>query len=287
MTETGVLTARGLRPLAGPVVRWAARRGTTPAALARAGVVLTVVAAVWFTDPSPVGGLAGALALALVLCCDAVGDRLGEQSSDTLTAWTVAVLVHLREFVLYAALAVGAGLAGRTDAWMWAAGALVAYAVRESVTAARASRSPVPPRRGGPRTSPIEAVDPSRDSREPADPEFTAELLGAARRRDDGAERNDPARGRTALPRREGGARPLAHDGAVPPEAVGKPTAPAPSGGVGELLGALAAFGPSERFLVIAVSVTIWGASAAFPALILGSAVAVAAAAMTPHRDPQ
>jgi len=287
VTETGVLTARGLRPLAGPAVRWAARRGTTPAALARAGGVLTVVAAVWFTDPSPLGGLAGSLALALVLYCDAVGDRLGEQSGDTLTAWTVAVLVHLREFVLYAALAVGAGLAGHADAWAWAAGALVAYAVRESVTAARASRGPALPGSGGPRPSPIEAVDPSRDSREPADPEFTAELLGAARHRGDDAERDDPVRGRTAPPQREGGARPLAHDSAVRSEAVGTRPAPAPSGGAGELLGALAAFGPSERFLVIAVSVTIWGASAAFPALILGSAVAVAAAAMTPHRDPQ
>ncbi|MBN3585061.1 hypothetical protein JYB64_21955, partial [Algoriphagus aestuarii] len=61
MTETGVLTAYGMRPLAEPVVRWAVRRGTTPAAMARAGAVLTAVAAVWFTDTALMGSLVGTL----------------------------------------------------------------------------------------------------------------------------------------------------------------------------------------------------------------------------------
>ncbi|KUP96250.1 hypothetical protein [Thermobifida cellulosilytica] len=281
MTETGVLTARGLRPLADPVVRWAERRGTTAAAMARAGGVLTVVAAVWFTAPTLLGRLAGVLALALVLYCDAVGDRLGERGRDTLTAWSVSFLVHLREFVLYAALAVGADLDGRADAWAWAAGALVAYAVRESVVAARAARyAPVLRDAEEERLSPIEAIDPSRTDRDDSDPEFTAELLGGPPARED-TEPGGLVRIRTAPPRRDGGRRLPDGDrsGTAEPE-----RGPARLRKGSGLLWDLVAFGPSERFLVIAATVTIWDVSAAFPALVAGFAVAVAGAAMTPRR---
>lgn len=47
----------------------------------------------------------------------------------------------------------------------------------------------------------------------------------------------------------------------------------------------LAAFGPSERFLVLAISVTIWHASVAFGALIVGSAIVTAIAALLPQSD--
>ncbi len=280
-----MLTARGFRPLAGPAVRWAARRGTTPAATARAGGVLTVVAAVWFTDTTLLGDLVGALLLALVLYSDAVGDRLGGQARDRLTEWTVAVMVHLREFALYAGLALGAGLAGRADAWLWASGALIAYALRESVVTARGvGPSPSPGGGDGAHPSPIDVVDPSRSSREPADPEFTAELLGVPAADGDDAEPGGLVRIRTAPPRRGGGLRPLERGGVRPgPAPQRRPRAPLGRGS--DTLRALTAFAPSERLLVIAVSVTIWDALAAFAALIAGSAVAVAAAVTTPRRD--
>ncbi|EOR70390.1 hypothetical protein TM51_13040 [Thermobifida fusca TM51] len=284
MTETGVLTAYGMRPLAEPVVRWAVRRGTTPAAMARAGAVLTAVAAVWFTDTALMGSLVGTLALALVLYCDAVGSRIAEHRCDALNAWAVAMLSRVREYVLFLGLALGASLAGQTDVWLWVAGALTAHAVRESVAEARAAHRPeAQPRdasRGAP--PPIEAIDPSYRSREPADPDFTAELLGLARDPDDTAEPPGTVRLRPAPASQKTRDRGAAPGNAAPPrrrrQAVSR-------GRAGRLLRDVARFGPSERFLVIAVSVTIWHASVAFGALIAGSVAAMAVATLLPQSD--
>lgn len=319
MTQTGVLTTRGFGPLAGPVARWAGRRGATPAAAARAALVLTAVAAVWFSAGTLGGSLTGSLFLAAVLFSDAVGARLWPSPRDALAVWTTTLLEHLRECVLYTGLAIGAGMAGNSDAWAWATAALVAQALRESVAWASRAKPAAPVAnaetalrnafRGGSGTegplSPIDVVDPSRDGRAPADPSFTAELLGGGPRGPDGAEGSGPIRIDTAPPTSGSGLRPLRRtgDGAGPggsgrsgASRVPRPrrgrggtgSAPAPRRGprgAARLLGArrgralgraLAASSQSERFTVIAVTVTIWDATVAFAVLCVAAAIAVA-----------
>ncbi|WP_133741844.1 hypothetical protein [Actinorugispora endophytica] len=298
MTETGVLTARGFRPLAGPFARWAERRGTTAAATGRAGLVLTAVAAVWFSSGTPRDSLIGSGFLALVLFADAAGDRLWSESGprDALTAWSTTVLTHLRECVLYVGLAAGAVAAGAADAWVWAAGALIARALHGSALSARAARAAgagAAPRDSAAseagRLSPIDVVDPSRSGRAPADPSFTAELLGDAEPEPvDNGRRDAPIRIRTTPPPRGGGLTPLrsvsAGAGSSRKDRNTTGRVPirirTPKAGHG-LMRALTAFASSERFLVVAVTVTIWDASVTFIALVVGSVIALAVGAAT------
>ncbi|MFL1381783.1 hypothetical protein ACJOT4_30905, partial [Nocardiopsis sp. frass4] len=133
------------------------RRHVTRAGMSRIAVMVSVVAAVWFTRPDTVGGLAGSAFLVAVLFCDSVRDRMRAGRYDALTLWLAAMLSQLREYIVYLGLAVGAVLAGIGGAWGWAAGALVALALRDALLVAReAPPAPPPPSRrgrtgGGPR----------------------------------------------------------------------------------------------------------------------------------------
>ncbi|WP_285761155.1 hypothetical protein [Nocardiopsis ansamitocini] len=295
MTETGVLTLRGFAPLAGPVARWSRRRGVTPAGAARIGLFITVAAAVWFTAPGVRSSLVGSVLLAAVLFTDAVGLRLARSRPwDPLTAWAVPLLAQLRECVLCVGLAIGGVVAGIADAWAWAAGALIALALREAVRTARAAALASGPSRevrqapgrvpGQRRPSPIDAVDPSRHGRVPADASFTDELLGKRVSNDDrpGAEGNPVIPIRTTPPTRGEGLRPLAAgpDRPAPPRARAGIAPPTPLGP----LRALGRFAQSERFFLIAVTVTIWDVRVTFIALIVGSVLAVAGELADPVR---
>ncbi|WP_052810112.1 hypothetical protein [Streptomonospora alba] len=150
--------------------------------MSRIGLVLAVAAAVWFTEGGLRGAVVGSLLLGAVLVTDPVADRLRGGRRDRLDVWLALVLGRLREYVVYVGLAVGGTAAGVPDAWAWAAGALIALALRDSVAAARRAdvgRPEWTPESGLPR--PIEAVDPSRrpDDSAPGDASLTAELLGA------------------------------------------------------------------------------------------------------------
>ncbi|MFF1671821.1 hypothetical protein ACFVWN_19010, partial [Nocardiopsis flavescens] len=148
----------------GTVARSTARflehRHVTRAGMSRIAVMVSVGAAVWFTRPDTVGGLAGSALLVAVLFCDSVRDRMRAGRRDALTLWLVAMLSQLREYIVYLGLAVGAVLAGIAGAWGWAAGALVALALRDALLVAREAspappgparrRGPVPAPRGGP-----------------------------------------------------------------------------------------------------------------------------------------
>ncbi|NKY97392.1 hypothetical protein [Nocardiopsis alborubida] len=177
----------------GTVARLAARmlerRHVTRAGVARISVLGAVGAAVWFSRADTVGGLAGSAFLGAVLFCDAVRERMRADRRDALTLWLVAMLSQLREYAVYLGLAAGAVAAGAGGAWGWAAGALVALALRESLLAS--GSAPALPGQGpGRRRPPPPAQRPAggllgglapRPPQGPrtSDPGLTARLFGA------------------------------------------------------------------------------------------------------------
>ncbi|MFC7327487.1 hypothetical protein [Marinactinospora rubrisoli] len=313
--ETGVLAARALRPVSRPVARWAARSSVSLSALGRVALLLGVLAALWFTEGGPRGALVGSLLLGAVLLTDAVAAELDVRRT-ALDVWLAALLARLREYAVYAGLAVGGTAAGVPGVWPWAAGALVAHAMLDTVRAARAARpgprdpaaGPAPMERRPPAL--IATVDPSRPAAEPpsaGDPGLLDELFGPpaaepAPRRSDPHGRWEP---RTRRAGRSGGVRaarrPGPRDGrpAPRPESADEPQPPHLAGrgafarrrasrtagprlGPGAVLRDLAAFGTAERFAVIAGTLAVCNVRVTFLALIIGHAVALAAALSAP-----
>ncbi|MCP3014279.1 hypothetical protein NGM33_13140 [Nocardiopsis dassonvillei] len=177
----------------GTVARLAARmlerRHVTRSGVARIGVLGAVGAAVWFSRADAVGGLAGSAFLGAVLFCDAVRERMRADRRDALTLWLAAMLSQLREYAVYLGLAAGAVAAGTGGAWGWAAGALVALALRDSLLAA-GSAPAVPGTGPGRRRPPSSAQRPAggllgglapRPPQGPraSDPGLTERLFGA------------------------------------------------------------------------------------------------------------
>ncbi|NYE49692.1 hypothetical protein HDA32_004812 [Spinactinospora alkalitolerans] len=177
MTETGVLAVRGPRPVLGHIARWAGLRPLPAARFGQIGLLVGVLAAVWLTEDTLRGAVIGSLLLGAVLCTDAIGAESLRAHRDALDAWLAVVLRHLREYAVYGGLALGGALAGVPHAWAWAAGALVAHALRASVGSARAAR----PETTGPDLPPLfGGIGPGRGERTSADRSFTTELLGGA-----------------------------------------------------------------------------------------------------------
>ncbi|PDP86884.1 hypothetical protein CQJ94_14810 [Glycomyces fuscus] len=289
----------------GTVARSAARmlerRHVTRAGVARIGVLGAVGAAVWFSRADTVGGLAGSAFLGAVLFCDAVRERMRAHRRDALTLWLVAMLAQLREYAVYLGLAAGAVAAGVDGAWGWAAGALVALALRESLLAA--GSAPADPGRGpGGKGSPSSAQRPPggllgglapRPPQGPraSDPELTARLFGTTvvdgaaggprpARAPAGASTNGtsvngvPVGGDTAVPGAPGARGRAGADGTAvaEPAADGRAEDAAPS-----TLRRIAAFPQPVRFLAIAVTATLWDARVTFVTLVVGCVVAATA----------
>ncbi|GAA1110081.1 hypothetical protein GCM10009605_50720 [Nocardiopsis composta] len=235
----------------------AARAELTPAAVTRIGAVLGVLAALWFSSGDLRGAVAGSVLLGAVLFCDEVRDVRAGPRQDALADWLDVVLGRLREYAVYAGLAIGGVLAGAEDAWAWAAGALIAHALRDTAiasgTAGAAAPGPAAPRRREWSSAVLGGLDPERP---PADPDFTRELLGDPV--------PDPGRPR----RRRSGSYALA-------------ARPGPLSG----LRAAACFPEPMRFLVIAVTAVLADVRVTFIALIVGCAIAVTAALVDPRPD--
>ncbi|WP_147280066.1 hypothetical protein [Marinitenerispora sediminis] len=314
--EPGLVAARVLRPASRAFARWAARTSVTPSALSRAGLLVGVLAALWFTEGGPRGAVVGTLLLGAALLTDTVAEELDARRT-ALDAWLAVVLVRLREYAVYAGLAAGGAAAGVAGAWTWAAGALIAHAMVEAVASARAAR---PGRRdpgadtavpGSAERRPaalIETVDPSRPPAGPAagDPGLLDELLGTAapepahRRSDPHGRWERTRRARAAGPRdpsrrtapRDGrpAARPDRVDEPQPPHLAGRPAPARSASGAPDrtrrsragALRRLLAFGPAERFVVIGGTLLICNVKVTFLALIVGSALALTAALAAP-----
>lgn len=269
----------------GTVARLVARileRGhVTRAGVTRISVLVAIGAAVWFSRADTVGGLVGSALLGVVLFCDAVRERMRTDRHDALTLWLAQMLAHLREYAVHLGLAVGAVVAGINGVWGWAAGALVALALRDSLLEARnapaasgpghgGKRSPVPrePVRGlrgmlGPRISRV-----SRES----DPVLTSRLFGAT----------VIAGAGTASPPEAPEARGAGGGRSPVPETT---TSAGRRRCAGSAVRSLLNFSQPVRFTVVAVAATLWDARVAFVTLIFGCAVAITAHLVGPT-DP-
>lgn len=261
----------------GTVARLAARmlerQHVTRAGVSRISVLMAVGAAVWFSRADTVGGLAGSAFLGAVLLCDAVRERMRDHQRDALTLWLALMLARLREFVVYLGLAAGAVAAQVPGAWGWAAGALVALALRDSLLAAASSPEEernvtklAPPSRR--RAEGLLGGLAPREPRE-SDPALTARLFGGA------AMGPGPVGSGSAppAPARSGGS--AGAEGPSPACEGPLPAARTP-------LGRAVSFSQPVRFAAIAVTATLWDARVAFCTLALGCTIAVIAHVFDP-----
>ncbi len=257
------------------IARFLEHRHVTRAGMSRIAVMVSVGAAVWFTRPDTVGGLAGSALLVAVLFCDSVRDRMRAGRRDALTLWLVAMLSQLREYIVYLGLAVGAVLAGIVGAWGWAAGALVALALRDALLVAREA-SPAPPRpvrRRGPAPAPRGGPPAPAAAAGPVPPPATGghDRDTAAAPSARAGTRTAPGEGPCPGPRAGGPGRPRVQ---TPPALRRAPAA--------DLARRLLVFPQPVRFLAIAVTATLWDPRISFVTLIVGCAVAITTALVDP-----
>ncbi|WP_026118946.1 hypothetical protein [Nocardiopsis ganjiahuensis] len=230
--------------MAGTVARVTARmlerRRVTRSGVTRISVVAAVAAAVWFSRVDLVGALAGSALLGLVLFCDAVRSRMRANRRDALTVWTASMAAQLREYIVYVGLAFGAAAAGFASAWGWAAGALIALALRDALLVAR-------------------SAPPASSNLKP--------LALPSQRRPEGLHVPGPRE-----PGPYASARQATEHRVLPPRsaAVG---AEGPS--LARTARRVMAFGQPTRFLVIAVATVALDARVAFLSLVVGCGVAI------------
>ncbi|MBR8741724.1 hypothetical protein [Nocardiopsis sp. MG754419] len=229
------------------------RRYVTRSGVTRIGGVLAVVAAVWFSRADLTGAVAGSVFLGSVLFCDAVRSRMRAHRRDALTLWVVSMAARLREYAVYVGLAFGAAAAGYASAWGWAAGALIALALRDALLVARAA----PPARSEVRPLALPGQVRPGGLRGPGVPR-PREEAGAG-----GAEAARAAESaRVAAAARAAGIVETHEFGNAPRS-------------LPVLTRRIMAFEQPTRFLVIAVATVAWDARIAFVSLIVGCAVAI------------
>jgi phosphatidylglycerophosphate synthase len=127
----GFFTTFFVSPYSRHIARFAARRGWTPNAITMTSAAVGVVAAAAFAVGSRAASVAGAVLLQAAFTLDCVDGQLARY---TLTfspfgAWLDSVLDRVKEYVVYAGLAIGA--AGfHEDVWVLAAAALTLQTFR-------------------------------------------------------------------------------------------------------------------------------------------------------------
>ena len=242
------------------------RRYVTRTGVTRVGVVVAAIAAVWFSRADVTGAIVGSLFLGLVLFCDTVRSRMRSHRRDVLTLWTISMAVQFREYVVYVGLAFGAAAAGHSGAWGWAAGALIALALRDALLVARAA----PPARWAPHP----LVLPGQ--RRPGG------LQGASVPRPRDGER--PEAPEPERPVDADHAAQIARAAGTPDIGDGGTDVPA-SPSLVLLTRRVMAFEQPTRFLVIAVAATTWDARIAFIGLIVGCVVAITGELVDPSSE--
>ncbi|MEW2358551.1 CDP-alcohol phosphatidyltransferase family protein [Spirillospora sp. NPDC029432] len=113
------------------IVRWAAGRDLTPAAVTGSSLALALLAAMWFSAGTRAGMLTGAVLLYLSFVLDCVDGQLARYTgrASVSGAWLDSVLDRVKEYAVYAGLAAGCAAAGGY-VWALAAAALVLQVVR-------------------------------------------------------------------------------------------------------------------------------------------------------------
>jgi hypothetical protein len=114
------------------LARWAARREVTPHAVTAASAGLALLAAVWFSDGTRAGFIAGGAFLfgAFVLdCMDGQIARYARRSS-AFGSWIDPVSDRVKEYGVYAGLAIGGTAAHQRGVWVLAVAAMIVQAIR-------------------------------------------------------------------------------------------------------------------------------------------------------------
>ncbi|GAA2451838.1 hypothetical protein GCM10010191_82630 [Actinomadura vinacea] len=123
------------------IVRLLAGRGVTPNAVTVASVALALLAAMWFSGGTRAGMVTGAVLLYAAFVLDCVDGQLARFTGrlTPLGGWLDAVSDRVKEYAVYAGLAIGstAAAAGTTahggDVWALAVAALILQTVRHTI----------------------------------------------------------------------------------------------------------------------------------------------------------
>jgi phosphatidylglycerophosphate synthase len=128
-------------PYSRHLARWAAERGLTPNQVTVASLLVGVVAAVAFGVGDRAGLVVGALLLQASFALDCVDGELARYARifSALGGWLDASFDRLKEYAVYAGLAIGGARSG-DDVWLLAACALALQVVRHAVDFGFATR---------------------------------------------------------------------------------------------------------------------------------------------------
>ncbi|MEV0967373.1 CDP-alcohol phosphatidyltransferase family protein [Microtetraspora glauca] len=123
------------------LVRLAARLRMTPNAVTGVSVGLAVIAAIWFSAGERTAQIAGAVALYLSFALDCVDGQLARYTRgfSPLGAWLDATFDRVKEYLVYAGLAIGyagttqGGATGPGGIWALAVAAMLLQAIRHMI----------------------------------------------------------------------------------------------------------------------------------------------------------
>lgn len=127
----GFFTTFFVSPYSKHIARWAARRGFTPNQVTTVSMLLGVLAAAGFATGERWGLVAGAVLLQVAFTADCVDGQLARftRTFTPLGAWLDSTFDRLKEWVVFAGLAIGASQAG-DPVWVLAGAALTLQTVR-------------------------------------------------------------------------------------------------------------------------------------------------------------
>jgi phosphatidylglycerophosphate synthase len=132
-SEDGFFTTFFVSPYSKYVARWAARRGIAPNTVTATGLAVGLGAAAAFAVGSRPALVAGAVLLQLAFALDCVDGQLARYTGrmSALGGWFDAMSDRVKEFAVYAGLAVGSARAFDDYVWGLAVAALTVQSVRQ------------------------------------------------------------------------------------------------------------------------------------------------------------
>jgi hypothetical protein len=130
----GFFTTHFVSPYSKYIARWAARRGWTPNGVTTLSVVTGFLSAAAFATGDRLGLVAGAVLLQLAFTFDCVDGQLARytRTFTKFGAWLDAIFDRIKEYAVFAGLAIGAARSGH-DVWLLAGAALTLQTARHAV----------------------------------------------------------------------------------------------------------------------------------------------------------